>query len=131
MNRFYYHFTYIPPGLADSNKRLGTDFQDSMSFWVESENREQAIEWGNKLAAEYVGILYTKPSVPLAEYGLTVWYEGEVDDRGPTAGWSDEDKKKYWTAEHEEKLKKIPVVKDGEYPDIKKIIEERYGPGPY
>lgn len=131
MEKFLYIFGYETPGLAAMNKRMTakgiySDCEDSMCFFIMSDTKEKAREWGEKLADEYMKVLYNNPSATLQSHGGASWIEA----MGPLASWDAESVRKYPEdyAEAVKKAEKIPVVQDGEYPDMQKLVHGRYGP---
>lgn len=111
METFLYVFGYETPGLAGANKRQHTDFEDSMSFFIVAKNKEQALEWGERLADEYIRVLYNNPSATRKSHG--------------SAGWIEDDYARSYSVEG---LAKIVVVNYGAYPDMVTLVGERYGP---
>ena len=130
MEKFLYIFGYETPGLVVTNERLHTDFEDSMAFFIITETKEQALEWGNKLAEKYLEALYAKTDIPLEKKTKEDWCHGIIDEDGPFSAWSDEYIKKHPEeyALAVEKVNKISIVKVGEYSDMATLVRERYGP---
>ncbi|MBI4135457.1 hypothetical protein HY477_01865 [Candidatus Uhrbacteria bacterium] len=131
MPKFLYIFGYETPGLAAMNKSMTakgiySDCEDSEWFFIPADTKEQALEWGEKLADEYMKVLYNDPSATRQSHGSAGW----IEERGPLVHW-DEKIIKMHPEEYAAAVKNvdnIPVIKVGEYPDIQKLVHERYGP---
>lgn len=131
MEQFFYIFGYETPGLSAMNKRMtaqgfSSDCEDSMCFFIMADTKEDAQQWGEKLADEYMKVLYHNLSATLQSHGSVGW----IEDRGPFFAWDAEYIKKHPEeyAVAVEKVNKMPIVKVGEYPDIQKLVQQRYGP---
>lgn len=109
MEKFLYIFGYETPGLAIANKQMGTDFEDSMAFFIVAQNKEKAFEWGEKLADEYMKVMFNDTFATRESHG--------------SASYIQDDYTEHYS---EESLKQIQVVHCGEYPDIKSLVMGRY-----
>lgn len=107
---FLYRFGYQTPRQRKNNEAHGWDDMDSEAFFIRSEDREQALSWGDKVAFAFVQVMYGHGRAP----------------QDCMVGWIEDD------GEEIEGLKKrndVPTISHGEMPDVAQMVNDKYPGG--
>ena len=103
MEKHLYVFGYETPTQRTNNEQHGWDDEDSQACYILASNEQRALEWGHHIAERFFQALYDDPDAS--------WRRGEY------SAWIE--KQDRFTRDQ---LQMIPHVKDGEYPDIRKMF---------
>ena len=104
MREYLYEFGYETPTQRKNNQQHGWDDEDCEVIYILASNEQRALEWGHRIAKRFVHVLYDDPDPScLGEYAASIEKEDSFT---------------------REQLRLIPHVKDGEYPDIRAMVEQ-------
>ncbi len=105
MKEYLYVFGYETPVQRKNNAQHGWDDEDSHALYILASNEQRALKWGHQIAERFIEALYDDPNASWSRGEHAAWIETE--DRFT-----------------KDQVRQIPNVKDGEYPDIRKMVLE-------
>lgn len=100
MNDFLYMFGFETPDERESNDKHGTDFETCRWFRIFAQSEDEALGWGHKLAAWFLGEVYGPEFGDWTPDQFAAWIEASP-----------------WP-EVAAEISALPVVAVGEYPNL-------------
>lgn len=79
MNDFLYMFGFETPDERESNDKHGTDFETCRWFRIFAQSEDEALGWGHKLAAWFLGEVYGPEFGDWTPDQFAAWIEHEPD----------------------------------------------------